>query len=129
MSKDIYTKQIKVKAEHIDQLKHVNNVVYLQWVQDIAKEHWQSKKLVEFDQQYSWMVVDHFLQYKSQAFLGELISIHTYIEKNAGVKSTRIVEFWKEDKLLVKATTNWALIELESGKPRRVPNEIDDLFL
>ena len=71
-----YTKTITVLPEHLDDLNHVNNVVYLQWVQDIAKEHWVSKTTDEMNATYFWVVVKHELEYKKPAFLDHLFDQH-----------------------------------------------------
>ena len=128
MQSDIFEKQITVKKEHLDALNHVNNVVYLQWVQDIAGEHWFEKSSKEFNEAYFWVVLDHFIEYKRQAFLDDVLTVRTYIEKNEGVRSVRMVEFLKADKLVVKAKTNWCLIDRKRQRPCRVPQEINDLF-
>ena len=128
MKAELFQKNILVESVHLDELDHVNNVVYLQWVQEIAKEHWQSKNAVALDADYYWVVLDHYLQYKAQAFLGDEINMQTFIEKNEGVKSTRIVEFYKQEKLLVQATTRWVLINRKNNRPARIPKEVQDIF-
>ena len=87
-----YETTLVVTKEHIDDLNHVNNVHYVQWVQDIAKAHWQSKASVELQTKYSWFLLSHFIEYKGAAFLNDIIKLKTYIAKAEGVKYTRIVE-------------------------------------
>lgn len=123
-----YQKSIVVLAEHLDDLNHVNNVVYLQWVQDMAKAHWESKNATEINEKYYWVVNDHYLQYKRPAFLNDEIKAITYVEKLEGARSTRIVEFYKNEALLVKATTNWVLINKSTNRPSRITLEITELF-
>lgn len=125
---DIYVKEIIVQQEHLDDLQHVNNVVYLQWVQDIAGAHWKSKSNPAFDLLYYWVVVDHYVEYKGQAVLDDKITVKTYVERNTGVKSARIVEFCKSDKLIVKAKTHWCLVNIMTKRPVRIPKEVDKLF-
>jgi acyl-CoA thioester hydrolase len=128
MTREIYQKKITVSREHLDELQHVNNVIYLQWVQDIAAEHWRSKVHDGFDTSHYWVVLDHFIEYKGQAFLNDIITIETFVEKNLGLRSTRVVEFYKGEKSIVRAHTNWCLINRISGRPIRIPPEIDQLF-
>lgn len=128
MKSKTFQKNIKVLEEHIDQLKHVNNVVYLQWVQDLAGNHWDMITKNVYDEVYYWVVIDHYIEYKGQAVLDDVIVAKTYIEKSEGVKSTRIVEFYLDTKLIVRAKTNWALIAKNSNRLVRVPQEIVDLF-
>lgn len=128
MTSVIYQKEIKVEAKHLDDLQHVNNVVYLQWVQDIAGEHWKSKSDPAFDKAYYWVVVDHYVSYKGQAIIDDCLTVKTYVERNNGVKSARIVEFYKGDKLIVQAKTHWCLVNVMTKRPVRIPKEVDKLF-
>lgn len=128
MKSESYQKQIEVLAEHIDRLNHVNNVVYLQWVQEMAGEHWKSKSNATFDAAYFWIVIDHFIEYKGQAFIGDLLTAKTYVEKNEGVRSLRVVEFYKDDKLIVCAKTNWCLIDKARNRPTRIPPVVNEMF-
>ncbi len=123
-----FTHTITVQPEHLDDLHHVNNVVYLQWVQDIAKAHWFAMAKPPFTEQHFWVVVRHELDYRKQAFLGDQISVTTYVESFKGPFSIRCVEFKKAEELLVKTRSNWCLIDVATQKSKRVPDEIIQLF-
>ena len=123
-----FRKNIIVAKEHLDELNHVNNVVYLQWVQDIAKAHWFSLAKEPFTNDHFWVVVRHELDYKKQAFLADEITVTTFVESFKGPFSVRCVEFRKEDDLLVKTKSTWCLIGRKTEKPKRVPEEIQELF-
>ena len=113
----------------MDELNHVNNVIYLQWVQEISKHHWLSLAKTPFTDQYYWVVVEHELVYKKQAFLGDEITITTFVESFEGPFSIRCVEFKRADEILVRATSKWCLIDKLSNRPKRVPEEIVNLFI
>ena len=70
----IFEKTITVSKDDIDDLNHVNNVRYVQWIQDIAKEHWLTYVTKDILEAYSWFLVNHFIEYKSQALLGDKTS-------------------------------------------------------
>ena len=125
-----YETTLVVTKEHIDDLNHVNNVHYVQWVQDIAKAHWQSKASVELQTKYSWFLLSHFIEYKGAAFLNDIIKLKTYIAKAEGVKYTRIVEMYNAstNKLLAKSETKWCFMNAKTQRPSRIPLEIVDLF-
>jgi acyl-CoA thioester hydrolase len=65
-------KRLIVLEEHLDHLQHVNNVVSLQWVQDLAGKHWMSKSNDAFNQTYFWVVLNHYIEYKGQAFADDM---------------------------------------------------------
>ena len=125
-----YETTLVVTKEHIDDLNHVNNVHYVQWVQDIAKAHWQSKASVELQTKYSWFLLSHFIEYKGAAFLNDIIKLKTYIAKAEAVKYTRIVEMYNAstNKLLAKSETKWCFMNAKTQRPSRIPLEIVDLF-
>lgn len=119
-----------VTEAHIDDLNHVNNVHYVQWVQDIAKAHWQSKASEAMQTSYSWFLLSHFIEYKSAAFLNDTIHLKTYIAKAEGVTYTRVVEMHNAttNKLLAKSETKWCFMNAKTERPSRIPKEIVDLF-
>ena len=78
-----YQKMIVVKPADIDELDHVNNVVYLSWVQDIAKEHWQIRATQEIINQYKWVVVNHNITYKKPLKIHQKAFIKTEVFDNA----------------------------------------------
>ncbi|WP_298553316.1 thioesterase family protein [uncultured Algibacter sp.] len=125
-----YETTLLVTKNHIDDLNHVNNVHYVQWVQDIAKAHWQSKTSLDFQTKFGWFLLSHFIEYKSAAFLNDTIHLKTYIAKAEGVTYTRIVEMYNAstNKLLAKSKTKWCFMNMKTERPSRIPQEIVDLF-
>ena len=115
---------IRVSENDIDELQHVNNVVYLQWVQDIANQHWNLLKEGYDTSDYVWVVIRHELDYLGQATLGDQIMLKTWVGETSGIKSVRHVEFYKEDKVIVRAKTNWCLVDSKTLRPKRITGEI-----
>ncbi|MCK0179987.1 acyl-CoA thioesterase [Flavobacteriaceae bacterium S0862] len=124
----VYEQRIKITKDDLDELNHVNNVRYVQWIQDIAKAHWKKNVTQDIKDSFFWVVVSHFIEYKSPAFLNDQILIKTYVTKPKGVTSTRIVEMYKDNTLLVKAETVWCLLSTSTNRPTRITEEIADLF-
>ena len=127
---NIFEKTITVSKEDIDDLNHVNNVCYVQWVQDIAKEHWLTYATKDILDTYSWFLVNHFIEYKNQALLGDNLLIKTYVPKVEGVSTTRHVEIINAEtnKLIVKSKAKWCLIDNKTQRPTRITPEIATLF-
>ncbi|MEQ8471229.1 MAG: thioesterase family protein [Marinoscillum sp.] len=123
-----YIKQVKVSQEHLDQLNHVNNIVYLQWVQEISEEHWRDRTTNEIREKVIWMVLDHHIMYKKQALLGDELRIVTFVKGMTGVRSIRHVEVWRGDELLVETHSQWCMLDIDTLRPKRVPEEIIELF-
>ena len=126
----VFEKTITVSQEDIDDLNHVNNVRYVQWVQDIAKAHWLTYASKDVLETYSWFLVNHFIEYKSQALLGDKLLLKTYVPKVEGVSTTRHVEILnaKTNQLIVKSKAKWCLIDSETQRPTRITAELAKLF-
>lgn len=125
-----FEKTITVSKDDIDDLNHVNNVRYVQWVQDIAKEHWLTYATKDILENYSWFLVNHFIEYKSPALLGDQLLLKTFVSKVAGVSTIRHVEITnaKTNQLIVNSKAKWCLIDNKTQRPTRIIPEIDVLF-
>jgi acyl-CoA thioester hydrolase len=121
---------ITVPPTAIDNLKHVNNVVYLQWVQDVAEQHWNTSTDAALRKKIAWVVINHFIEYKTPAFENEVLTLKTWVEKYSGVSSERHTEILRkaDNKLLVKAKTLWCMIDNATGKPMRITEELITQF-
>lgn len=117
---------LKVEKTHIDTLSHVNNVVYLQWVNDISERHWNQLSANGLNKKYFWVVLRHELDYLNQAVLGDELILHTWVGESKGVKSVRHVEIYKENTLLLRAASTWCLIDAKTLRPTRIKNDILD---
>ena len=120
----VFETNYTVVSSNIDELNHVNNVVYLQWIQDIANLHWNELKEGVDTAAYVWVVIRHEIDYLNQALLGDILLAKTWVGKTAGLKSIRHVEFYRNNKLLVKAQTTFCLLHAKSFKPTRITDEI-----
>ena len=127
---ETFKKTLIVSAEDLDELNHVNNVRYVQWIQDISKEHWQTVAPLDMKKGIVWVVMNHDIAYKSAAKLGDTIKIHTHIAKSHGAISTRVVEMYidKTNRLLVRSSTEWCLLNAKTLKPMRISKDIKEVF-
>ena len=127
---EIFERSITVKASDLDDLKHVNNVQYVQWIQDIAKEHWEKRASKEILKTYFWVVIRHEIDYKQQAFLGDELLIETFVGEHTHVTSQRMVNIKnkKTGKVLVQAKSTWCLMDYKTKKPVKISEEMVRVF-
>ncbi len=125
-----YEMELIVTQDDIDEQGHVNNVRYLQWVQDVSKAHWCDVLSKELSREYGWVVKSHQIDYKRPAFLGDKLKVATWIEKFDGYLSFRTVEIRNAgtDRIYTKSITKWCLYDFETQKPMRIPQEMIDLL-
>jgi len=125
---NVFECEIEVKPEDIDELGHVNNVVYLRWVQQVASAHWQSKALRAISDKYLWVVLRHEIDYFKPALLKDKIKAQTWVSSMEGVKSIRNVKFMSNGSDLALAKTVWCLLDAISMKPKRIGDDIKNIF-
>ena len=126
-----YSKTITIPSSAIDENGHVNNVVYVQWMQDIAVEHYASIGGIEAQgPDATWVVRQHSVEYLLPAFEGEEIEIRTWVEDIRKVRSLRKYEFVRkgDGKTLVKGETDWVFVETKTGRPKAIPAEVEEIF-
>lgn len=131
MSELTHTYTQKVQPHDIDELNHVNNVVYVQWIQDAAVSHWNTVAPEEIKKTFVWFIVRHEIDYKHPAKLGDELLISTRVLNARGVSSVRLVQiFRKQDmRLLVESQTTWAMVQVDTHRPARITDEVRNLFL
>lgn len=131
LNPEIYEKKLVVEEKHLDQQQHVNNVQYVQWIQDVAEEHWEARASEEQRSKVIWVVVKHEISYKKEAFLGDNISLQTYVGEATHVTSLRhvIIKNADTDKVLAEAKTTWCLLDAETKKPVKISQELKSVFL
>lgn len=122
----VFETRITAQLQDIDQLGHVNNAVWVRWIQDVATEHWNAAAAPAYAEAYLWVVTRHEIDYLRPLHEGESVTARTWISPlSKGARSTRHMEFIGEDgKAYVKAATQWALVDIASGRPVRIPREV-----
>lgn len=124
MSLQYFSYNHKVTSFEIDNLQHVNNVVYLNWVQQASEKHWKSISNPIIDTKYVWIVLRHEIDYLQPALLDDIVTIKTWIGDSYGVKSERFVTISLGNKIIAKAKTIWCLLDRNSLKPIRISRDI-----
>lgn len=118
---------ITVAPEDIDELNHVNNIVYLRYVQDSAIGHWKTVPQ-EIASQIIWMARRHEIDYLKQAFLGDELVAKTWVDDFVGVKSIRHCEIMRGEEILARSVTHWISLDAQTLRPKRITEEIVKQF-
>ena len=131
MISSIYSKLFVIPSTSIDENGHVNNVAYVQWMQDIAVEHYSSIGGLEAQgSRATWVVREHRIEYLLPAFASEEIQIRTWVENIRRVRSLRKYEFVRtsDGKVLVKGETDWVFVDTKTGRPLPIPEQVSNVF-
>jgi acyl-CoA thioester hydrolase len=124
MQKVVYEHAITVTPADIDALGHVNNVVYLRWVQEAAEAHWKHLAPPAIREPLLWVVLRHEIDYRKPAFLNDHLTARTWIGKHSGATSERFVTIVSGERVLAEARTMWCMLDAKSMRPMRISGEI-----
>ncbi|MEE4241967.1 MAG: acyl-CoA thioesterase [Desulfopila sp.] len=121
-----------VTPDTIDQNGHVNNVVYIQWMQDVAVLHSQicgGTAAIEHIG-CSWVVRSHKIVYLSPAYVGDRIKALTWVADFGKVRSLRKYIFLREkdEKVLARGETDWVFVKSDTGRPHAIPADVQKCF-
>ncbi len=126
-----FTKQITALPDHIDVLGHVNNAVWVQWMEQVSVEHWERDADPAHVDAYIWVVTRHEIDYRGNVTQGETVTARTWIpEPPRGARFDRLIEFTGPDgKVKVAAKSTWAIIDKATGRILRVPTDVAANFI
>ena len=125
-----YVTQITATPDDIDELGHVNNAVWVRWIQEVAVAHWTSVAAPEHQDRYVWVVTRHEIDYHGNVAAGETVTATTWVaDAPKGARFDRLMRFTGADgRVKVEATTTWAIVDREAGRIVRVPKEVAARF-
>jgi acyl-CoA thioester hydrolase len=130
MSYSIFELTVPVLPADIDALNHVNNTVYVRWVQEVATAHWETIASADAQEKIGWVVVRHEIDYKAAATLGDEIVLRTWVGKATRATFERFTEIRRnmDHQLLSQARTLWCPIDPRTGRPIRVSKDVRAQF-
>lgn len=133
MMQGVHAITFRVTPEAIDLNEHVNNIAYMQWMQDAAMGHlhamqWPLSRYIEKGR--SWVARSHFIEYLRPAMLDDEITVLTWIATAQGVESIRkyLVLRSSDGKQLARAETRWIFVNVQTGRPAPIEPDFADFF-
>ena len=120
----------RVTPEDIDQLGHVNNIVYLRWVQEVAVAHWFACAPEDEKATLTWIVLRHEIDYKRPGHLEDEITLRTWVGNSSRLRFERHTQILRraDGALLAEALTVWCPISLETRRPVSVSERVRGNF-
>src|SRR6187397_2740327 len=121
---------VPVQPSDIDRQNHVNNTVYVRWIQEVATAHWNAAAPSPARDEIGWVVLRHEIDYKSPACRGDEVVLRTWVGHATRITFERFTEMRRksDNNLLAQARTVWVPISPQTGKPIRVPAEVRERF-
>jgi acyl-CoA thioester hydrolase len=132
MAAEIFTQRFPVDPADIDELGHVNNIVYLRYAQDIAIAHWRARASEAMVASFVWVVRRHEVDYRAALMLGDEVEVRTWVDANPhGATWIRFIAIHKvgADQPSAQIKSEWCLLDAATRRLRRVPSDLAARFL
>ena len=131
VGRQVFSRTFTPAPDDIDANGHVNNVVYVRWIQDMATSHWNDRQPAEEQSRWAWIVLRHEIDYRRALMPGETATARTWVaETPKGPRFDRFVRIDGPDgAMCAQARTVWCMIEQATGRPKRVTPEIVARFV
>ncbi len=124
----IFQFDIPVTAEVVDRNGHVNNVAYIQWLQDAAVRHAKSAGCMDATSAAgaTWVVRSHYIEYLAPAFAGDTLTMQTWVVNFQKVRSLRKYKITRASgqAIVARAETGWVFVNAKTGRPLKIPDEV-----
>jgi acyl-CoA thioester hydrolase len=119
----------RVQPRDIDELGHVNNVVWVRFVVDLAGAHSEAAGVGSAwlrERGAWWIVRRHAIDYRAPALPDEELVEETWVRAMRGARCERVARFTRaaDGAALVEAVTEWAFVDAATQRPRRIPPEL-----
>jgi acyl-CoA thioester hydrolase len=128
----VYQFEFKVPDTAVDGNRHVNNVAYLQWMQEAAMRHSEAAGCTRMTRAggATWVVRTHRIEYLRPAFAGDMLRVQTWVADLRKVRSLRRYKFIRvaDGSVLAQGETDWVFVDALTGRPRGIPAEIREVF-
>ena len=130
MSSVPFEKSVSVMPGEIDEQNHVNNIVYLRWVQEVATAHWRAVASAQAQESIGWVVLRHEIDYNAPACVGDDVVLRTWVGEATRLRFERFTEIRRssDGQLLSTTRTIWCPINAQTGRPIRLPPEVREQF-
>lgn len=125
----IFSYTFSVPQNAIDDYGHVNNVIYVQWMQDAAIRHGEATPGYKLAENTGWFAREHRIEYLAPAFVDEEIEVRTWLAEAKRSRAHRRYEFIRraDGKLIAKGETQWIHVDLTTGRPIQIPATVMEL--
>lgn len=130
MNTKIFEYPITILQSDIDEQGHINNIIYLKWVQEAAIAHWTSVANSQMLENNLWVVSRHEIDYLKSAYSDSKLIAKTWVTDPQGAKSERYINIVdaETETIYAKIKTTWYLLDSKTKRPKRIDAEIVNVF-
>ncbi|MFN3945071.1 MAG: acyl-CoA thioesterase [Allosphingosinicella sp.] len=129
MSPAVHSHKIGIEPADIDFMGHVNNAIYLKWVQEAVVAHWRKLAPAEAVARHLWVALKHEITYRRPAFLDDEVVASVVVEKVHGARAFYQTLIKRGEEVLAEVRSSWCCLDAETLKPARIAQDIAARFL
>ena len=125
----MFRHQVLIEPGDIDHMGHVNNSVYLKWVQDAVVSYWQSVAPAEAVAQHLWVALKHEVTYLRPTFLQDVVIAEVVAQKVEGARAFFSTVIRRGEDILTQIESSWCCLDAATRRPARLARDIAARFL
>jgi len=122
--REVFTVPMAIAPEDIDENDHVNNVVYVRWLQDVGTAHWNARFDAATRARWSWVCLRHEVDYRRPLNLGDEVRARTWVGVPQGPRFARYVLIEGPGGVAAQGLSEWVLVDAKTMRPARIPAEL-----
>ncbi|QNM82662.1 acyl-CoA thioesterase [Sphingomonas sabuli] len=120
---------IDIRESDIDHMGHVNNNVYLKWVQDAVVRYWETRAPADAVARHLWVALKHEITYRKPTFLDDIVVADVVAEKVKGARAYFTTVVMRGEDVLAEIKSCWCCLDATSHRPARLARSVVDRFL
>lgn len=125
----MYRHAIGILPDDIDHMGHVNNSVYLKWVQEAVIRYWEKVAPSDAVTKHLWVALKHEISYRRPTFLNDIVVADVVADQVQGAKAFFTTVIKRGEVVLVEVNSIWCCLDSASLRPARLAKEIVSRFL
>ena len=129
MASDAFTYPIGVMPDDIDHMGHVNNSVYLKWVQDAVVKFWETVAPADAVGSHLWVALQHQITYRRPAFLEDNVVADVVANGMAGARAMFTTVIKRGEEVLAEVQSTWCCLDAVTKRPARLAVDVVRRFL
>lgn len=125
----MYRHPIGIQASDIDHMGHVNNSVYLKWVQEAVIRYWEGVAPADAVARHLWVALKHEISYRRPAFLQDSIVADVVAERVQGARALFTTVIKRGEDVVAEIKSTWCCLDAASRRPARLAKDIVSRFV
>lgn len=125
----MYRHSIEVAENDIDHMGHVNNSVYLTWVQDAVVQYWETVAPAEAVAKHLWVALKHEITYRKPTFLDDQVFAEVIADRVQGARAFFTTMIRRGEDVLAEVKSCWCCLDAATHRPVRLTRDVGSRFV